>query len=246
MRGDPLAIAIPLPCTIHCWHIAAEESSRIPRAPTRPDSAYRGAKGSDCTTTMIMSRNPLPSTLVRATISSTARRSRQPNGRPASCTSSLTVRRLENMSTRSSTYRVRSPITEAERRARETAEGDAVGLLEPAGGDNPSTLQPSALPSAGRAECLAVSRVRLAAAAPKRLPTQLSDHSEAARKARNCNYMSNSQTERGCCGAGTLARKYGGEGGIRTHGGRKTSTVFETARFNHSRTSPQVEGLRSL
>src|SRR5258708_31498611 len=30
----------------------------------------------------------------------------------------------------------------------------------------------------------------------------------------------------------------GGEGGIRTHGTRKGSTVFETARFNHSRTSP--------
>jgi hypothetical protein len=32
---------------------------------------------------------------------------------------------------------------------------------------------------------------------------------------------------------------YGGEGGIRTHGTRKGSTVFETARFNHSRTSPR-------
>jgi hypothetical protein len=31
----------------------------------------------------------------------------------------------------------------------------------------------------------------------------------------------------------------GGEGGIRTHGGVTPSTVFETARFNHSRTSPQ-------
>ena len=31
---------------------------------------------------------------------------------------------------------------------------------------------------------------------------------------------------------------YGGEGGIRTHGTRKGSTVFETARFNRSRTSP--------
>src|SRR5215217_3968890 len=30
----------------------------------------------------------------------------------------------------------------------------------------------------------------------------------------------------------------GGEGGIRTHGTRKGSTVFETARFNRSRTSP--------
>src|SRR6266404_452508 len=30
----------------------------------------------------------------------------------------------------------------------------------------------------------------------------------------------------------------GGEGEIRTHGTRKGSTVFETARFNHSRTSP--------
>ena len=32
----------------------------------------------------------------------------------------------------------------------------------------------------------------------------------------------------------------GGEGGIRTHGAREGSTVFETARFNHSRTSPQA------
>ena len=38
----------------------------------------------------------------------------------------------------------------------------------------------------------------------------------------------------------------GGEGGIRTHGTRKGSTVFETARFNHSRTSPdQIAGTRS-
>ena len=33
----------------------------------------------------------------------------------------------------------------------------------------------------------------------------------------------------------------GGEGGIRTHGAREGSTVFETARFNHSRTSPQSQ-----
>ena len=32
----------------------------------------------------------------------------------------------------------------------------------------------------------------------------------------------------------------GGEGGIRTHGARKSTTVFETARFNHSRTSPRI------
>src|SRR4051812_34680337 len=32
--------------------------------------------------------------------------------------------------------------------------------------------------------------------------------------------------------------RYGGEGGIRTHGTLSGSTVFETARFNHSRTSP--------
>src|SRR5690349_877893 len=37
-------------------------------------------------------------------------------------------------------------------------------------------------------------------------------------------------------GAGQIAT--GGEGGIRTHGTRKGSTVFETARFNRSRTSP--------
>ena len=36
-----------------------------------------------------------------------------------------------------------------------------------------------------------------------------------------------------------VAGPNGGEGGIRTHGTRKGSTVFETARFNHSRTSPR-------
>ena len=35
----------------------------------------------------------------------------------------------------------------------------------------------------------------------------------------------------------------GGEGGIRTHGTRKGSTVFETARFNRSRTSPRLFNL---
>ena len=35
--------------------------------------------------------------------------------------------------------------------------------------------------------------------------------------------------------------KVGGEGGIRTHGAREGSTVFETARFNRSRTSPKAE-----
>ncbi len=38
-----------------------------------------------------------------------------------------------------------------------------------------------------------------------------------------------------------LIQKTGGEGGIRTHGTRKGSTVFETARFNHSRTSPYFQ-----
>ena len=33
-------------------------------------------------------------------------------------------------------------------------------------------------------------------------------------------------------------REAGGEGGIRTHGTRKGSTVFETAAFDHSATSP--------
>src|SRR5581483_2817206 len=37
----------------------------------------------------------------------------------------------------------------------------------------------------------------------------------------------------------------GGEGGIRTHGTRKGSTVFETARFNHSRTSPNFHSTQS-
>ena len=34
----------------------------------------------------------------------------------------------------------------------------------------------------------------------------------------------------------------GGEGGIRTHGGRKPTTVFETAAFDHSATSPRFRG----
>ena len=36
-----------------------------------------------------------------------------------------------------------------------------------------------------------------------------------------------------------------GEGGIRTHGTRKGTTVFETARFSHSRTSPHKGLLNS-
>src|SRR5688572_9194355 len=37
-----------------------------------------------------------------------------------------------------------------------------------------------------------------------------------------------------------FARQAGGEGGIRTHGPRKGTAVFETARFGRSRTSPEV------
>ena len=37
-------------------------------------------------------------------------------------------------------------------------------------------------------------------------------------------------------------RETGGEGGIRTHGCASTTTVFETARINHSRTSPHKNG----
>ena len=37
-----------------------------------------------------------------------------------------------------------------------------------------------------------------------------------------------------------LGEKSSGEGGIRTHGGPKTTTVFETAPFVHSGTSPIV------
>src|SRR5215471_3999278 len=53
------------------------------------------------------------------------------------------------------------------------------------------------------------------------------------------------------CGMLLKHRKHGGEGGIRTHGTRKGSTVFETARFNRSRTSPaskkpaSAKGLRA-
>ena len=36
------------------------------------------------------------------------------------------------------------------------------------------------------------------------------------------------------------ARLAGGEGGIRTHGTLARTAVFETARFNHSRTSPYI------
>ena len=41
----------------------------------------------------------------------------------------------------------------------------------------------------------------------------------------------------------------GGEGGIRTHGTRKGTTVFETAPFDHSGTSPRLgiaRGARKL
>ena len=37
-----------------------------------------------------------------------------------------------------------------------------------------------------------------------------------------------------------FSRQAGGEGGIRTHGPRKGTAVFETARFGRSRTSPEV------
>ena len=37
---------------------------------------------------------------------------------------------------------------------------------------------------------------------------------------------------------GALLSASGGEGGIRTHGGRKSSAVFKTAAFDHSATSP--------
>ena len=43
-----------------------------------------------------------------------------------------------------------------------------------------------------------------------------------------------------CC---KLLIPNGGEGGIRTHGTREGSTVFETARFNRSRTSPRRDTL---
>ena len=37
-----------------------------------------------------------------------------------------------------------------------------------------------------------------------------------------------------------FAAASGGEGGIRTHGGRKPTTVFETAPIDHSGTSPRL------
>ena len=39
-----------------------------------------------------------------------------------------------------------------------------------------------------------------------------------------------------------LHRRIGGEGGIRTHGRRKPTTVFETATIDHSVTSPRFRG----
>ena len=47
----------------------------------------------------------------------------------------------------------------------------------------------------------------------------------------------------------TEQRLGGGEGGIRTHGTRKGTTVFETAPFDHSGTSPRLgiaRGARKL
>ena len=37
-----------------------------------------------------------------------------------------------------------------------------------------------------------------------------------------------------------MRKRHGGEGGIRTHGTRKGSTVFETAPIDHSGTSPRL------
>ena len=41
-----------------------------------------------------------------------------------------------------------------------------------------------------------------------------------------------------------LHRELGGEGGIRTHGGVSPTTVFETAPFDRSGTSPSAGHLR--
>ena len=43
-----------------------------------------------------------------------------------------------------------------------------------------------------------------------------------------------------------IGNQNGGEGGIRTHGTLTGTTVFETARFNHSRTSPHDPRLTSF
>jgi hypothetical protein len=43
------------------------------------------------------------------------------------------------------------------------------------------------------------------------------------------------------CMPGPLVPAHGGEGGIRTHGTRERTTVFETAPFDHSGTSPKVD-----
>ena len=43
-----------------------------------------------------------------------------------------------------------------------------------------------------------------------------------------------------------VEKLYGGEGGIRTHGTLSGSTVFETARFNRSRTSPSTGSLQPI
>ena len=39
-----------------------------------------------------------------------------------------------------------------------------------------------------------------------------------------------------------LYKSLDGEGGIRTHGRRKPSEVFKTSAFDHSATSPMIEG----
>ena len=39
----------------------------------------------------------------------------------------------------------------------------------------------------------------------------------------------------------SLAGQIGGEGGIRTHGGREPTAVFKTAALNHSATSPLAD-----
>ena len=43
-----------------------------------------------------------------------------------------------------------------------------------------------------------------------------------------------------------FASTSGGEGGIRTHGPRKRTTVFKTVAFDHSATSPKYVNCNSL
>jgi hypothetical protein len=83
----------------------------------------------------------------------------------------------------------------------------------------------------------AVAFVRVFPCSLTRLRQECSKEIEALREIREAqSHARNQQRKQGREGA----LRNGGEGEIRTHGTRKGSTVFETAAFDHSATSPTL------